>query len=133
MTWLAPQESIPTGKLVSPRSGSEKKAESTLLPRELEMQHSTTMIMNRFLFCLAPVRFEAYKAGFTSTMLDLSMSRTIRVRQNAASCVFYMSLDQDVTAEFSKPQTKGVMDQVNCARSSYAVWLPVRAFFAARF
>ncbi len=106
------QESIPTGTLLSPRSGLEKKADSMLLPREEEMQHNTTMIMNRFLFCLTSVRFEAFRAGFVELWLDLCLSRTIRVRQNAASCVFYMSLDHDVMEQFGRPSCQTMVAQI---------------------
>ncbi len=106
------QEAIPSGTPAGPQRGGEKKTAAMLLPREEEMQHNVTMIMNRFLFCLTSVRSQAFRAGFVPVFLDLSLSRTIRVRQNAASCVFYMSLDADATEEIGTPACKGIVEKL---------------------
>ena len=71
-----------------------------ILPQEEEMVHHVALISNRTSFSLPSIRPHLVSAGFLSTLLELCTHREAKVRQNSASCLFYLLHEDEVQADF---------------------------------
>jgi hypothetical protein len=74
----------------SKSSSSAINPETMLLPSEIELQHNVVLSIGRFMFCMTLARHHVLQTGFLPALIELSSSRTIKVRQNAAICIFYL-------------------------------------------
>jgi hypothetical protein len=74
----------------SKSSSSAINPEMMLLPSEIELQHNLVLSIGRFMFCMTLARHHVLQTGFLPALIELSASRTIKVRQNAAICIFYL-------------------------------------------
>mmetsp|Transcript_16471 Transcript_16471/g.37944 ORF Transcript_16471/g.37944 Transcript_16471/m.37944 type:complete len:825 (-) Transcript_16471:44-2518(-) len=74
--------------------------EQLLLPNEAELQHNLVLSIGRFMFCMTSARLDLFEAGFFPCLMELSRSRTIKIRQNAAICIFYLVQDKGVQERF---------------------------------
>lgn len=94
-----------------------------ILPLEDEMVHHVALISNRNSFGLPAIRQQLVSEGFLPTLLELCTHREAKIRQNAASCLFYLLHEDEVQAGFGNASHW-------CSSSSEGPWLTLLSALA---